>query len=197
MKLKLLKVRLSYAFLGKPKAFGKNPAPDADKSYQATFLLGKVAHAAHIKECRANAIQMLKDKYGENYPKGFKLCLRDGMEREDTPGYGESIMFISSSRREQDGPGQFVDEAVRPVLGAAIDQKFYSGCYVNATLRMWIQDNSFGKRINCEYTALQFHSDGERFGQDSTVNVNEEFQPLDGATDAGLEGDHAEFDSLL
>ncbi len=196
MKLKLIKVRLSYPFLFKPKAFGKNPAPDADKTHQATFLLDKVEHAESIKEFRAAAIQMLIDKFGPNYPKGFKMCLRDGMERADTPGYGEGILFIGTSRREQDGPGQFVDELVRPVLGAAIDQKFYAGCYVNATVRMWIQDNSFGKRINCEYTAMQFHSDGERFGQDSTVDVNEEFAPV-GSVDGGLEADEAEFSSLL
>lgn len=196
MKLKFIKVRLSYAFLFKPKAFGKNPAPDADKSHQATFLFDKVAHAETLKEIRAAAIQMLVDKYGKDYPKGFKLCLRDGMERHDTDGYGEGVMFIGSSRREQDGPGQFVDEMVRPVLGAAIDQKFYSGCYVNATVRLWIQDNGFGKRINCEYLAMQFHSDGERFGNDTSVDVNEEFAPV-GEVDAGLAGDDTEFSSLL
>jgi len=196
VKLKLIHVRLSYPFLTKPKAFGKNPKPEDDKTYQATFLLDKVEHANTIKEIRAMAIQMLVDKYGKDYPKGFKMFLRDGMEREDTPGYGEGIVFIGTSRREADGGGQFVDERVNPVTGPAIDQKFYAGCYVNATCRMWVQDNSFGKRINCEYQAMQFHSDGEKFGQDSTVNVKEEFAPVDG-TDAGLEGDEEEFTSLL
>lgn len=44
------------------------------------------------------------------------------------------------------------------------DGKPYSGCYVNATLEIWPQDNKFGRRINCQLKALQFVRDGDAFG---------------------------------
>ena len=43
------------------------------------------------------------------------------------------------------------------------DGRPYSGCYVLAVLGVWIQDNDFGQRINCELQGVQFMSDGEAF----------------------------------
>lgn len=38
----------------------------------------------------------------------------------------------------------------------------YSGCTVNAKVRLWPRDNNFGKRINCELIATQFAGHGQR-----------------------------------
>jgi hypothetical protein len=40
----------------------------------------------------------------------------------------------------------------------------YSGCFVNAQIDIWAQDNGFGKRINCTLAGVQFAADGDAFG---------------------------------
>jgi len=174
VKLKLPNVRLSYPALVKPRGFDEN-AKEEDKRYEATFILDKRQHAAVIKEIRASANQMLLDKYGSNPPKGFKLCLRDGSEKPDTDGYGETVMFMTSNNKNRP---VLVDQRVRPIDVDKINQVMYAGCYVNASVRLWIQDNKFGKRINCEVLALQKYADGEAFGE-APVDPNEEFEAVE------------------
>lgn len=174
MKLKLQNVRLSYPALVKPRGFDET-YKEEDKRYEATFILDKKQHAASIKEIRAAAIQMLTDKYGANYPKGFKLCLRDGSEKPDTDGYGEGVMFMSSNNKSRPA---LVDQRVRPIDVDKINQVLYAGCFVNASVRLWVQDNKFGKRINCEVLALQKYADGDAFGE-APVDPNQEFEAVE------------------
>jgi hypothetical protein len=174
VKLKLNNVRLSFPALVKPRGFDENAAEE-DKRYESTFLLDKTQHAATIKEIHAAAMQMLKDKYGANPPKGFKLGLRDGTERPDTNGYGDAVMFIGANNKNRP---VLVDQRVQPVAIDKINQVFYAGCFVNASVRLWLQDNKWGKRINCEVLALQKYCDGEPFGE-APVDANVEFEAVE------------------
>jgi hypothetical protein len=45
---------------------------------------------------------------------------------------------------------------------SASSGKVYSGCYVNASIELWAQDNKFGKRINATLMGVQFLRDGAR-----------------------------------
>jgi hypothetical protein len=54
----------------------------------------------------------------------------------------------------------------------------YAGCYVNATIRLWGQDNQYGKRINAQLRAIQFVKKGDAFG-DGDIDVMKEFKALD------------------
>lgn len=47
---------------------------------------------------------------------------------------------------------------------AQIAALIYSGCYVNAKVEFWAQDNNFGRRINCTPLGIMFAGDGESFG---------------------------------
>jgi len=51
--------------------------------------------------------------------------------------------------------------------------KPYAGCYVNMSIRLWAQDNQFGKRVNAQLRAVQFVKDGEAFG-DKPVDPQKE-----------------------
>jgi hypothetical protein len=57
------------------------------------------------------------------------------------------------------------------------DNKVYAGCVVNATVRLWAQDNNYGKRINAQLRAIQFVKDGAQFGE-GAVDVTKEFTAL-------------------
>jgi hypothetical protein len=44
------------------------------------------------------------------------------------------------------------------------DNVVYAGCYVNAIITLWVQNNSYGKRVNAQLDGVQFAKDGEPFG---------------------------------
>jgi len=53
------------------------------------------------------------------------------------------------------------------------DGRPYGGCYVNAGLQVWAQDNKWGKRINCELRWVQFVKDGDAFGGAAPVRIDQ------------------------
>jgi hypothetical protein len=81
-------------------------------------------------------------------------------------------MFINA--RSDKRPG-VVNRDMTPLTKD--DNKPYAGCYVNATVRIWGQDNQYGKRINAALRAVQFVKDGKPFGE-GNIDVNKEFTPL-------------------
>lgn len=63
------------------------------------------------------------------------------------------------------------------------DGRVYNGCYVNALLEIWAQDNQYGRRINCTLRGIQFSKDGEAFGGGKPASVDE-FEDLGDGADA-------------
>ncbi|WP_244126983.1 ssDNA-binding protein, partial [Xylella fastidiosa] len=60
---------------------------------------------------------------------------------------------------------------------AAQDGRPYAGCYVNANIELWAQDNNYGKRINASLGGVQFLRDGEAFAGGGVASV-EDFEDL-------------------
>ena len=52
------------------------------------------------------------------------------------------------------------------------DNVVYAGCYVNAIITLWAQNNSYGKRVNAQLDGVQFVRDGEPFG-DGGISVDQ------------------------
>jgi len=157
MNLKLKNVRLSFPHLFETHAF-----QEGDKGkYSAVFLLDKTEHSDLIEQIEESMQELLREAYPKGIPKGFKLCLREGSEKPDTDGYGDDVMFISASSDKRP-PVVDTDPAI-PM--SADDPRFFAGCYVNASIRLWVQDNKWGKRVNAALRAVQYHADGEPFGE--------------------------------
>ena len=125
--------------------------------FSANFLLDKQADAAQIKKIgdEIRKIEAAKNK-GKKLP-ADKVCLRDGDEKE-YDGYAGK-MFLSAANKKRPN---VVDRDNTPLT--AEDGKPYSGCYVDAVVRLWWQDNQFGKRINASLEVIRFRKDGEAFG---------------------------------
>lgn len=178
--VKLANVRLSFPALFTPTSFGEDGKP----SFKATMLLNKKKDAAQIATIK-KVIEAIKK---EKWPKGVKnllgTCLRDGSEKEDTDGYGDEVMFITSSNAKR---VPVVDKD-KTILTDA-DGKPYAGCFVNVSLRLWAQDNKWGKRVNAQLRAIQFAGDGEPFG-DKGADADEEFKDVSGDSkdDSGDDG---------
>jgi hypothetical protein len=57
------------------------------------------------------------------------------------------------------------------------DGKPYAGCYVNANIDVWWQDNKYGKRVNASLRSVQFVKDGESFGA-GPLDAAKEFEDV-------------------
>jgi Txe/YoeB family toxin of Txe-Axe toxin-antitoxin module len=164
--VKIVNARLSFPAIFRPK---KGPEENSKEAFSATFILDKKTNASSIKAIKDMIAQIVRDDFKGKTPP--KICLRDGAEKE-LDGYGEDVMFISA---RCDRRPQVVNRDMSPLVED--DGKPYAGCYVNATVRLWAQDNKFGKRINAQLRAVQFVKDGAPFGE-GTVDVSKEFEAL-------------------
>lgn len=172
-KLKLEDVRLSFPDIWEPKSVN-NSAP----KYSAHFLIDKKEQADLIKLLRATIYTAAKEHFGEKTDELFKkkkiaVCLHDGSEKDDMAGYGEDVMYLSSSSAKRP---LVIDRDRSPLTKD--DRRPYGGCQVNAIVRIWVQDNEFGKRVNCELLGVQFFKDGEPFG--AAPISPDEFEDLGG-----------------
>ena len=86
-----------------------------------------------------------------------KTCLHSGDLKANYDGF-EGMMYISA--RNPLKPS-VVDTNRSPLV--AEDGRPYAGCYVNAVLELWTQDNNYGKRVNATLRGVQFYKDGESF----------------------------------
>lgn len=168
VKFKKVPVRLSY-----PNLFTAKAGPDGGKpTFSAVFLFDKKKNAEDIKNLQAAIAVAIREGLKGKHPGSDRICLRDGTAKPDTDGYGPDVMFLSA--RNEKRPG-VVDQQLSPLT--AEDGKPYAGCYVYATVRLWAQDNKFGKRINASLRNVQFVKDGEPFGEKS-VAPEEDFEPV-------------------
>lgn len=173
MKVKLQNVRLSFPKLFKPVAFKDGAGKETgEPKYSAAFLLDKTANAQGIRDMEAAIAAVAKEKWADKVPKAMKPCLRDGVEKEETDGYGEEVMFFNASSAKK----PVVVDRNRDDLQES-DGRPYAGCYVNAVVRLWAQDNQFGKRVNASLLAVQFVRDGEAFGE-APVDADKEFDDI-------------------
>lgn len=172
---KLTNVRLSFPDLWKPKAVQEG----GEEKYGCSLLLDKEDNATAIKELKALITAVAEAKWGEKLPglvkaKKIKFCLHQGSEKtydgyEGSETYkGAGNMYVSTSSSKFP---LIIDRDRSPLQEK--DGRPYAGCYVNAIIRLWAQDNQFGKRINAELKGVQFFKDGEAFGADAPASVDD------------------------
>ena len=158
-KIKLNNVRLSF-----PSIFNKSEFNGAVGKFEATFLMNKEKQAKMISDIESKIALIQKDNKAKVSPD--KICLKDG-EYVDYDGYAGCMSIKAGSNRRP----TIIDRDKSPLVEE--DGKPYAGCYVNAVLELWFQDNSYGKRVNCNLTGIQFVKDGEAFGAGNQDSSNE------------------------
>jgi hypothetical protein len=99
----------------------------------------------------------------------FKVVLRQGVEKEGKDGFDENNVFLNSKSKNKPA---VLDKDNRPLPDN--NTKVYGGCYVDASIRLWAQDNKHGKRINAELRIVRFNRDGEPFGDSVPVDASKE-----------------------
>lgn len=172
--VKLLNVRLSFPVLFEAKAFDDK----GKKMFSGSFIMPP-EHPA-VAEIRTAITATGVEKWGADASKilnqlflNDKMCLHDG-NKKDYEGL-EGNLYVTANNQVR----PLVLDRNRAQLSAS-DGRPYAGCYVNATISLWAQDNKFGKRINANLRGVQFHADGDAFAGGGTASVDE-FEDTGGA----------------
>lgn len=158
MKQKLTNVRLAFPQLFEAQTVNGEGKP----AFSASFLLDPAD--PQVKVIEAAIVQVAKDKWGakaeamlKQMRAADKTALHDGNLKSQYAGF-EGMFYISA--RSATRP-LVIDKDKSPLVAA--DGKPYAGCYVNASIELWAQDNNYGKRINASLGGVQFFRDGDAF----------------------------------
>lgn len=182
MKVHLKEVRLAF-----PKLFEAKAVGDGDNKYfSAAFPIDpKSENHTKLEEAVAAAA---KEKWGEKWKSiletirekgdiGYKHKPLKNGEGEVYDGF-QGMFSVNASRREDKGPVLVVDRVPKNADGSpnkltAASGRPYAGCYVNAQVEVWAQDNKNGKRINIELKGVQFVRDGDAFGSGAPASADD------------------------
>lgn len=167
----MAKIKIAVARLSFPSLFHTAKFGDEDTGkYEATFILDKTKHADTIEKIKAEVSKLMKEELKAKIPSD-KICLKDGDDSGRTEYEGAYTIKASTKKRPL-----VIDRDKSPIVED--DNKVYSGCYVNAIISLWAQNNQFGKRINAQLDGIQFAKDGEPFGEGGIGT--DEFDTFDG-----------------
>jgi hypothetical protein len=163
MKVILKNVRLSFPELFTAGQFqGQGP-----KSYSATFIVQPGSEADQAITAAIESVA--KEKWLAKAPailKNFESkskCYVSG-DLKAYDGY-EGNMILTAKKSEEKGRPVVIGRDKQPLTEA--DGKPYAGCYVNAQVDVWAQDNQFGKGVRATLVAVQFWANGDAFGSGS------------------------------
>ena len=184
MKLMLNNVRLAFAQnLFKPGTVGGEGEP----AYSSTFILPP--DHPQLKQLRDAQEAVGKEKWGAKWAAvkkeleaKDKFALHDGDTKATYDGF-EGNLFVPARSPQNKRPSVF-DRDKSPLTEA--DGRPYSGCYVNASIELWAQDNNYGKRINAQLRGVQFVRGGDSFGGGASAAGADEFAEVEGSESEDL-----------
>lgn len=173
--LRLDGVRLSFPVLFTPQA-GKGDDGKPTKPAYSCHLIMPKGSEPYTKAARVMQL-VAHDEWGDNGAEVLKgliaqgrVCLRSGdtkTTQDGAPMDGYAGNYFMSTRA-------YVKPTVLDLDRSPLDEssgKPYSGCYVNAVVRIWAQKGQYGKRINAQLMGVQFAKDGEAFAGGRPADV--------------------------
>lgn len=181
MKIKLTNVRLAFPALFEAKTVNG----EGEAAYSASFIIDPAD--PQVKAINAAIDAVAKEKFGTKADSvltqmraGDKVCLHNGDSKSDYAGFPGNL-FISARTKTR----PLVLDADKTPLVAA-DGKPYAGCYVNASVELWAQDNNYGKRVNASLRGVQFLKDGDAFAGGGVASEDDFDDVTEGATAGDL-----------
>ena len=180
-RVKLENVRIAFPSLWRKATFGGGTADEKSTKFEATFLINK-SDTETLAKIKGAINQALIKKYGdkESFPPGItssgRCCFRNG----DDVAYDGFAGHMSLKCANKVRPS--VINRDKSALTEE-DGVVYGGCYVNVSFDIWIQDNSYGKKVNANLYAVQFAGDGEPFGAGSIPEgIIDDFDEIEGSS---------------
>ena len=174
-RLTIKDVRIAYA----QGIYTARAAKPGDKEKYGAAFLFPANHPA-VKEIAAATVRAAQAKWGAKADDMLKqlkaadrLPVHNGDAKASSAGY-EGSLFVNAGNAIRP---TVVDRDRSPLTAA--DGRPYSGCYVNAIIEVWAQDNQHGKRINASLLGVQFVRDGEKLAGGSTATADD-FEAIPG-----------------
>lgn len=175
------------SFTGKPTAQNPNPKPTFKSDFlmapthpDVAKILATIEQVGSEHKWRGGLLwtdlkPILKDTN--------MLCFKKGDNAIGQAEY-KGLLYLKGSNKTR---FTVLDQdAVTPLV--AKDGRPYSGCYVNAKVDIWVQDNDWGRRINCTITGIQYLRKGDAFGAGVKVASPDEFTPVAKSADEPTPG---------
>ena len=193
----LSNVRLSFPHLAEPQ---KNVNAETGKeriSYNCEFIMPQdhagftqfmqrfaALAAEKWKDHAQQVMQMIQsDRRLRCYGRGEEKVNKKTFQPYD--GYANNV-YITAGRDSQPQIIQADGTPIDPNNSMAYQQltrKMYGGCRVNAAVKPWLQENSYGRGVRCDLVAVQFAADDQPFGE-GAVDAAPLFGAVAGATAA-------------
>lgn len=170
MEIMLKDVRIAFPAIAEKQAIG-----DGEPAYGAKFIIVPGSPLVKVLDDGMLAVAMAMDKWKPNNEQIFNKLKADKKvsfihepycNKNGVPYLGFEGMFSLGSRNASTQPTVF-DKYGKQIPGEnkeAIKSLIYSGCYVNAKIQLWAQDNTYGRRVNASLLGVMFARDGEAFG---------------------------------
>jgi hypothetical protein len=187
-------VRLSFPHLAQPQEQINEVTGAKRISYNGELIM-PADHPGFVQFMQQyNALALAKWK--EHAPAVLQMILADrksrcfgrGEEKIDKKKFAPYDGYVGNVYVTigKDTPPQMIQDNGQPIDPAnsmayqQLARKMYGGCYVNAAVKPWVQENKHGNGIRCDLVALQFAKDGEAFGE-GNVDASGMFAAVTGA----------------
>jgi hypothetical protein len=165
-------VRLGFPNLFEATVVGNDPK--AKPRFSAMLIIP--ADHPQLEDIRAKQTAVAKEKWRDKagavmkgLEKQDKIALHDGDTKAQYDGL-EGNFYLSAASQES-APPTVIDRDRSPLTSKS--GRPYAGCYVNASVEIWAQDNQWGQRINCTLRGIQFFNDGESFSAGRPADADE------------------------
>lgn len=178
--VKLKNVRISFPNLFEAKAVNGEGEP----KFSAAFVIQPGSENAKALSAAIEAVA--KEKWGakaagilsELKQKG-RVAFKEAPLSKDGEIYDgfEGMYSLNASNAARVA---VIDKDTTPLTPQ--DGKPYGGCFVDVSVDLWAQDNSWGKRVNAKLRWVQFRGDGDAFSGGAPVSQDEFESIADGAT---------------
>lgn len=178
MKLKLNNVRLAFPVLFEAKTVNGEGKP----AFSASFLIDPAD--PQVKVLNAAIDQVANEKWGakaaailKQMRATDKVALHDGDLKSSYDGFPGNLYVSARSTTRP----LVINNDKSPLTEP--DGRPYAGCFVNASIELWAQDNNYGKRVNASLRGVQFLRDGNAFTGGGAAS-EDEFDDLSGGVTA-------------
>lgn len=173
------KARLSFPHLTEPQRQVIETTGKERVSYNCELLMLQ-DHPAFVKFMQVYA-NMALEKWKEHAQATMNMiqnerklrCFGRGEEKvnkktfQPYEGYA-GMVYITTGR---DTPPQIIQADGTPIdpnntmAYQQLTRKMYGGCWVNAAIKPWLQENKYGRGVRCDLVAIQFAADDKAFGE--------------------------------
>lgn len=170
MEVILKNVRLAFPNIWTPQSIN-----DGEPSFGANFII--VPESDNTKLLAAAVKKVAAEKWKEQAEGVLAKLKQDGrvcfhtspMTNSVGEVYNgfEGMYWVRSSNKSRP---MIVDRNPTVPLTPA-DGRPYGGCFVNAKIDLWAQDNKFGKRVNASLLVIQYVAPGEAFSGGAAPSI--------------------------